>query len=138
MEDDSELGLFGRIKSLIKKKARPGDSDDLAEEIHDLMDEGQAKGFISDEESHMVSGVLELKETKVHSIMIPRTEISSASLSSTLGEVINLVTDWGHTRIPVYKDNIDEIIGILHAKDLLKLWGKDANSGIPMILPITS
>lgn len=104
---------------------------DLTEEIHDLMDEGQAKGLITDEESDMVHGVLDLRETMVHSIMIPRTDISSASVNSTLGECTELVTDCGHTRIPIYKDSIDEIVGILHAKDLLKLLGKDPASNIP-------
>ena len=131
MEDDSGLGFFGFIRSLIKKKPHLGNSNDLAEEIHDLMDEGQAKGIITNEESHMVSGVLDLKEIKAHSIMIPRTEISSAPINSTLGEVINLVADCGHTRIPIHNDNIDEIVGILHAKDLLKLWGEDPATKIP-------
>jgi magnesium and cobalt transporter len=63
--------------------------------------------------------------------MIPRTEISSAPIDSTLGEIITLVTDCGHTRIPIHNDNIDEIAGILHAKDLLKLWGKDSLMKIP-------
>ena len=131
MEDDPEQGFFSLIKSLIKKKPHLGNSNDLAEEIHDLMDEGQAKGIITNEESHMVSGVLDLKETKAHSIMIPRTEISSAPINSTLGEIIKLVADCGHTRIPIHSDNIDEISGILHAKDLLKLWGKDPLIKIP-------
>ena len=132
MEDDSEKGFFGLIRSLIKKKSPLGDSIDLAEEIHDLMDEGQAKGLISDEETHMVNGVLDLKETRAHSIMIPRTEISSAPANSTLGEVIKLVTDCGHTRIPIHNDNVDEIVGILHAKDLLKFLGKPPTSNIPL------
>jgi len=131
LEDGSEQGFLGLIKSLIKKKIRLDDSNDLAEEIHDLMDEGQAKGLITDEESHMVYGVLDLKETAAHSIMIPRTEISSASLDFTLGELIDLVTNFGHTRIPIYKDNIDRIVGILHAKDLLKLLGEDPESKVP-------
>ena len=126
LEDDSDQGLFSLIKSLLKKKPHLDKGTDLAEEIHDLMDEGQAKGLISDEESDMVHGVLDLKETEVHSIMIPRTEISSAPINSTLGEVIKLVSDCGHTRIPIYKKNIDEVAGILNAKDLLRLWGKDA------------
>jgi len=131
LEDDPEQGFFSLIKSLIKKKPHLGNSNDLAEEIHELMDEGQAKGIITNEESHMVSGVLDLKETKAHSIMIPRTEISSAPINSTLGEIIKLVADCGHTRIPIHNDNIDEIAGILHAKDLLKLWGKDPLIKIP-------
>ncbi len=132
MEDDSEKGFFSLIKTLFKKKPPLGDSSDLAEEIHDLMDEGQAKGLISDEETHMVNGVLDLKETRAHSIMIPRTEISSAPATSTLGEVIRLVTDCGHTRIPIHNDNIDEIVGILHAKDLLKFLGDPPSSEIPL------
>ncbi|MBW1703868.1 MAG: HlyC/CorC family transporter [Deltaproteobacteria bacterium] len=96
------------------------------------MDVGQAKGLISDEETHMVNGVLDLKETRAHSIMIPRTEISSAPANSTLGEVIKLVTDCGHTRIPIHNGNIDDIAGILHAKDLLKFLGEPPTSGIPL------
>jgi CBS domain containing-hemolysin-like protein len=131
LEDDSEQGLFSLIKSLIKKKSNLGNTADLSEEIHDLMDEGQAKGLISNEESHMVYGVLDLKATKAQSTMIPRTEISSAPIHSTLGEVITLVNSCGHTRIPIHNGNIDEIVGILHAKDLLKLWGQAPSSEIP-------
>ena len=132
MEDDSDQGLFAHFKSLIRKKFHPVNSNDLAEEIHDLVDEGQAKGLISNEESHMVYGVLDLKEIRAHSIMIPRTEISAAPINSTLGEVNKLDSDCGHTRIPIHNDNIDEITGILHAKDILKLWGKDPDSIIPV------
>jgi len=130
LEDASEHGLFAFIKSLIRKKNHLDNSNNLTEEIHDLMEEGQAKGLISDEVSDMVHGVLDLKDTRVHSIMIPRTEISSAPSDSTLGEIIKLVNDCGHTRIPIHNDNIDEITGILHAKDLLKLLGKDPASTI--------
>ena len=131
MDDDSDQSLLNRIKSIIRKKSHLQKGSDLAEEIHDLMNEGQAKGLITDEESDMVSGVLDLKETTTHSIMIPRTDISSASINSTLGEFIKLVSDCGHTRIPIYKDTIDEIVGLLHAKDLLKLFGRDPDSKIP-------
>ena len=132
MEDDSEKGFFGLVKSLIKKRLPIGNSTDLAEEIHGLMDEGQAKGLISNEESHMVHGVLDLKETRADSIMIPRTEMFSAPMNSTLGEITRLVKDCGHTRIPIHNENVDEILGILHAKDLLKLWGEATSSKIPL------
>jgi CBS domain containing-hemolysin-like protein len=131
LEDDSGQGLVGRLKSLLRKKGHLGDSSDLTEEIHDLMDEGQSKGLVSNEESDMVFGVLDLKETKAHSIMIPRIEISSAPFDASLGEIIKLVADCGHTRIPIHKENIDQIVGILHAKDLLRLWGEDPYTVIP-------
>ena len=131
MEDDSGQGLLGWLKSVLRKKGHLGDSNDLAEEIHDLMDEGHAMGLVSDEETDMVFGVLDLKETQAHSVMIPRTEISSAPADATMGEIIKLVSNCGHTRIPIHNENIDEVVGILHAKDLLKLWGEDTELVIP-------
>lgn len=131
MEDDSDHPLLSFFKSLLRKKPYLEKGADLTEEIHDLMNAGQAKGLISNEESDMVYGVLDLKETKAQSIMIPRTEISSAPIDSTLGDAIELVSSCGHTRIPIYNESIDEIAGILHAKDLLKLWGQDPLSKIP-------
>ena len=131
MEDDADQSLFSKILSLFKKPHLQKGSD-LAGEINDLMDEGQAKGLITDEESDMVHGVLDLKEITASSIMIPRIDISSASINSTLGELIKLVTDCGHTRIPIYLESIDEIAGLLHAKDLLKLFGEDPGSKIPL------
>jgi magnesium and cobalt transporter len=131
LEDDPEKGVLGHIKTFFKKKSHLDNSNDLTEEIHDLMDEGQAKGLITDEESHMVYGVLDLKETKAHSIMVPRTEISSAPVDCTLGEMIGLVTECGHTRIPIHRDDIDHVVGVLHAKDLLRLLGREPDSSIP-------
>ncbi len=131
MEEGSKQGFLSLIKSLLKRRHKIQSPDELEEEIHELINEGQAKGLISDEESHMVYGVLELKDTTVSSIMIPRTQIAHASINSTLGDVIKLINECGHTRIPISGSSIDDIIGILHAKDLLKLWGKDLSSPIP-------
>jgi len=131
LEDDPDKGFLRRIKSFFKQKNHLDNSSDLTEGIHDLMDEGQAKGLITNEESHMVYGVLDLKETKAHSIMVPRTEISSAPADFTLGEMIALVTQCGHTRIPIHKEDIDHVVGVLHAKDLLRLLGGDPDSKIP-------
>ena len=132
LEDGPGPRFLGLIKSFLRKKHPLIKGSDLTEEIHGLMDEGQAKGLISNEETDMVYGVLDLKETMAHSIMIPRTEISSAAIDSSLEEVIRLVTECGHTRIPFFRDTLDHIVGILHAKDLLKLWGNSPQSEIPM------
>lgn len=131
LEDNSKQRFLRFIRSLLKKRPYLIDADDLEEEIHELMDEGQAKGLISNEESHMVYGVLELKDTTAASIMVPRTEISYTNINTTLEEVIKLINECGHTRIPISRSGIDDIVGILHAKDLLKLWGKDLSVRIP-------
>ncbi|MBN1104933.1 MAG: HlyC/CorC family transporter [Deltaproteobacteria bacterium] len=131
MEGDSGTSPLRFIRSLLRRTYHVQKGEDLTEEIHDLMNEGQAKGFITGEESDMVYGVLDLKDTQVRSIMIPRTSVVSASSDATLGEMLNLVKDCGHTRIPIFKGSIDEITGILHAKDILRLWGKDPQTKIP-------
>ena len=131
MEEGSDQGLLSRFKSLFRKAKPRDEGAELTEEIYDLMDEGQAKGLISGEVSEMVHAVLDLKETKAYEIMVPRTQVVSAPLTISLSEAIKLINDCGHTRIPIYKDNIDEITGILHAKDLLKMCSNDPDSGIP-------
>ncbi|MFH0845633.1 MAG: hemolysin family protein, partial [Pseudomonadota bacterium] len=119
---------------LIRKKPLLLNESDLTQELQGLMDQGQAKGLMSGEESDMLHGVLELKDTEIYDIMIPRTEVRFASINSTLHEMITLVAECGHTRIPLYKDSIDEVVGILHAKDILRLWGQDPSSKIPQDL----
>jgi len=131
LEDEPKHNLLDRLLSQIKKRHYLEKTSDLNEEISELMDEGQARGLITDEESNMVHGVLDLKETTASSIMIPRTHIISASIDSTLEEILHLVTECGHTRIPIFEDNIDKIVGLLHAKDLLKLFGQGSGSKIP-------
>jgi CBS domain containing-hemolysin-like protein len=131
LEEESGRTIFGKILSRIRKPHLLKGSD-LTEEINNLMDKGQAKGLITNEESEMVHGILELKETMASEVMIPRTNVLSASINSTIGELTKLVTTCGHTRIPIYKDTIDEIVGVLHSKDLLKFLGEDPNTKIPL------
>ena len=131
MEEDSDQSLLSRFKSLFRKAKPRDEGAELTEEIYDLMDEGQAKGLISGEVSEMVHAVIDLKETKAYEIMVPRTQVISAPLTISLADAIKLISDCGHTRIPIYKDSVDEISGILHAKDLLKMCSNDPASRIP-------
>jgi magnesium and cobalt transporter len=131
LEEDSDQSLLSRFKSLFRKAKPRDEGAELTEEIYDLMDEGQAKGLFSGEVSEMVHAVLDLKETKAYEIMVPRTQVVAAPLTISLGDATKLISDCGHTRIPIYKDSVDEISGILHAKDLLKMCSNDPGSRIP-------
>jgi CBS domain containing-hemolysin-like protein len=66
----------------------------------------------------MIHGIVELGETEVKEIMLPRPDMICADQNSTLGQIRELVKKSGHSRIPIYKDNIDNITGIIHVKDL--------------------
>jgi putative hemolysin len=73
---------------------------------------------LEEEEKEMIHGIVELGETEVKEIMLPRPDMICADQNSTLDQIRELVKKSGHSRIPIYKDNIDNITGIIHVKDL--------------------
>jgi putative hemolysin len=90
-----------------------------AEELRLIVERGGEQGVLEAEEEQMINAVIELGERRLHEVMIPRIAIVSLPANSTLEETIDIVVDEGHSRIPVYEESIDEVIGILYAKDLL-------------------
>ena len=90
-----------------------------------LIGEGRQAGLISEAEEKMLEGILSLKEKAVREVMIPRTEMRAVECEFPLEEAINLMMREGHSRIPTYRGSIDNMVGIIYAKDLLKYWGRD-------------
>jgi putative hemolysin len=89
------------------------------EELRILVERGGEQGILEAEEEQMINAVIELGERRVHEVMIPRIAIVSLAATATFEEAIDVVVEGGHSRIPVYSESIDEVIGILYAKDLL-------------------
>jgi CBS domain containing-hemolysin-like protein len=79
------------------------------------------------EEREMIRGVFGLGETTVRAIMIPRTDVAAISVTESFDEIVKVVIKSGHSRIPVYENTIDNVIGFLHAKDLLPNLAKGHN-----------
>lgn len=78
---------------------------------------------LNPQEKQMIRQIVNFAETKVREIMVPRVDIISAPVSSTPEEIIDLTRKYGHSRIPIYEEKIDNIVGILHIKDLLIALG---------------
>ncbi len=95
----------------------PARSPDPADEIRALAHEG---GGIANNELMMIGGVMAFAETPVREVMTPRTEVVAVSQDAPRGEVRALFTESGYTRLPVYRHNLDEIVGMVHAFDLFK------------------
>lgn len=89
------------------------------EELKMLVETGSEQGGIEEDEKEMIHGVIELAETKVHQVMVPRIGIQAVEVSDPIDEVLGMVVRAGHSRVPVYEENLDNIVGILYAKDLL-------------------
>jgi len=90
-----------------------------AEEIRLIIAPGGASGGLEAEEEQMIHAVIELGDQRIHEVMVPRIAMVTLRATATMDEAIDTVIDGGHSRIPVYEETIDEIIGILYAKDLL-------------------
>ncbi len=114
-------GIFNSIKTVFRKLARRNVTE---EEIHSLIDVGEQEGVINRDEHAMIDAVLDLGDTLVREILVPRTEMVAVEITTPVNEVLETIIAAGHSRIPVYEGDVDHITGILYAKDLLKLWGK--------------
>jgi putative hemolysin len=99
---------------------REVDEDRLtSEEIRILVERGGEQGVIEAEEEQMIGAVLELGKRRVHEVMVPRIDIAALAADAPLDELVDTIVREGHSRIPVYEETIDNVIGILYAKDLL-------------------
>jgi putative hemolysin len=82
----------------------------------------ESEDILEEEEREMIHGIFELESTVAREIMTPRTDMVYLDISTELNDVLATVIENGHSRIPVYEDSIDNIVGILHVKDLLRCW----------------
>lgn len=99
--------------------------DERQEEFLSDLEEHRMEGAVDEEEQEMIENVLELSETTAGEIMTPRTDMVALDAKADLQEVLDAIAAAGHTRVPVYEENIDNIIGLIYAKDLLGEIGKD-------------
>jgi magnesium and cobalt transporter len=108
-------GKTGLLKRVIRAiKGEPLSRD----EIHDLLQEDE--GVFEPEEKEMLSGVLDVAETQVREVMVPRSQMVVIEREQTLEEMLKVIVDSGHSRFPVIGEDRDEVLGILLAKDLLR------------------
>jgi CBS domain containing-hemolysin-like protein len=123
-EDSSNNGLTERLKGLIRFFFRRRNREGFEEEFHDLINGGEGKGLIDQYSGDWIHRILEFKDTVAREVMIPRTEIVCFQADTSVEKVLELAIESGHSRLPMYGQNIDDIIGIFCVKDLLRHWGK--------------
>ena len=98
------------------------------EEFRMLVEAGEEEGVIEEEEREMIHSIFDFTDTVARQVMKPRTDIHAASITSTLDELLDVITSSGHSRIPIYEENIDHIVGVVHAKDLLPVLKQEKRS----------
>ncbi len=124
MPDDSGKEVLQKKTSSLKKllfKGRNKDSKQEAEnEIMSLVEEGQEQGIIEDDTRDIIENVFDFDDTVAYEIMTHRRDMTALEDTATLSDAVKTAIDSGYSRIPVYHDDIDNIIGVLYIKDLLK------------------
>lgn len=123
MDPGDRSNIWQKLKTWFNRANNQ--NQDVEKEIQELLEAGEASGAISQQESDMIEAVLELAETTAGQIMTPRTSLCTLAVDDNINEVVDTIVQSGHSRIPVYREDLDHIEGILHAKDILRFWGQD-------------
>jgi len=129
-ENDGQKPADTLLKRLWLYLTRTGDeevADDTKRQIEKILDEVEEQGIIDEDQGDMIHNILFLKDTAVGEIMIPKGDIVALPVSTDIDELARVFTDEGYSRIPVYEESLDNIIGVLYAKDLLKYWNNRAD-----------
>jgi putative hemolysin len=114
----SDLLVSGLTGLLIRRDIK-ADPQITEEELEFLINVGEEEGVLEEDKHGMLSGVFELGDTVVREIMVHRIDMTALPVSSTIVEAADILRDTGLSRVPVYEDRIDNIVGIVHAKDVL-------------------
>lgn len=117
---------WAKLKSIFVGSHSKKDKVKEAEErLEEFLDEVQDEGLIDEEAGEMFLGVIDLLSTQADEVMVPRIGIDAVSEKTPIPEIIEKILESGHSRIPVYRENVDHIIGFVYAKDLLRYWGRE-------------
>jgi len=110
-----------RLEASVTPDAAEEKSDD-DDDFQALMEVGEAEGIIEESERELIETMVEFSETRVGEIMTPRTEICAIPIHSTVVDARSLMIEEKYSRLPVYRESIDNIEGVIYVRDLLQLW----------------
>jgi CBS domain containing-hemolysin-like protein len=92
------------------------------EEIKTMVDAGEEGGAIEQEEKEMIYSIFQFGDTLAREVMVPRIDMVAIDVNTPIAEAVDIILRAGHSRIPVYEESTDNVIGLLYAKDLLRVW----------------
>jgi magnesium and cobalt transporter len=119
---DDTTPLMQRLKRLLPGNRRG--EDPVREAIEELMEERDSEDSIDAHERLLLSNILHLRDVTAYDVMVPRADISAVEASSSLQDVAEMVSRSGHSRMPVFRKTLDDVIGMVHIKDILPIVAK--------------
>ena len=118
--------LFRRLAGHPKKADKQEEEEAFEDEIMTMVKVGEQEGLLEADTREMIEGVMELGDDDVADIMTPRRDVDALEVDMGWPEVLAYVNDCGRTRLPVYRKNLDDIVGVLYVKDLLPELAKES------------
>lgn len=127
-----------RMQEQIEEALSADVEEDIGDDIEALIDVGEAEGIIEEEERELIQSAIEFGDTRVGEVMTPRTEIAALAKTATVRDARNMIIESKHSRLPVYRDQVDNVEGMIYVRDLLpSLAAGKADSPItPFIRPV--
>lgn len=124
--------FFTKDNSQIETTVIPNQSvetekEDSGDDIQALIEMGEAEGIIEEGERELIETMVEFSDTRAGEIMTPRTEICGLPIEATVKQARDLIVEEKYSRLPVYRDSVDQIEGILYVRDLLNAWSEDGD-----------
>ena len=92
------------------------------EDVKQLIEMGKKSGTIQEDEQKMIHSIFKFTDTKANEVMIPRTDMFAVDITQPFEKLLDIMVQYGYSRVPAYKGNLDNIVGILHTRDLLSIW----------------
>jgi putative hemolysin len=105
------------------------EEDDNGDDLQALIDVGEEEGILEEEEGELIHSIIEFGDTRVSEVMTPRTEIVALPVTATVREARDCVVESKYSRLPVYRDQVDNIEGIIYVRDLLQCWAEGSENG---------
>jgi putative hemolysin len=132
--------LLGRTR---RKEPAPENGEEETEEdseddIQALIDVGEAEGILEEEEGELIHSILEFGDTRVSEVMTPRPDIVAVPAAATIREARDLIIESKYSRLPVYRDQIDNVEGLIYVRDLLQSWAEEKEDEpiAPLVRPV--
>jgi putative hemolysin len=119
-------GVLTRVMNYFKsweEQIEPDKEEEASEEeIQAFIDAGQEEGILESDEGELIQSIVHFGDKVAREVMTPRTQIVAMDINSPVDKLLQLILSKRHTRIPVFRDDLDNIEGIVHERDLLRIW----------------
>ena len=131
-------GLFARLRALIRRRhPEPSLRESIAELVQEAADAQVIPGEAPELDRHerlLIANVLRLRETTAADVMVPRADIVAMRADSTLAQAVELLREDGHSRLPVYREQLDDVVGMIHLKDVFAYVGRPEAFSVEAIM----